>query len=177
MSAVASDDFVPDEEGFEEDEDQELRHRLGLRPIWYLDRDVEAGPHSHPDPGTCPPWCWIAQPGNEGYGHEMEPGNPFRASHRLEPAPSIVASFYSGESVHLHEQPPGTRTATIEVNLAQRGQGDPRIDIGLRQYQHRRGVGWEQVYDYKRLQLSLDDTQELVTSLQYVLEQARGESK
>src|SRR4051812_35673300 len=74
----------------------------------------------------------------------------------------------------LHEQPSGTRTATIETNLEQTGRGDPHIDLALRRYRHKPGsTHWEQLYDHKRLRLSLGDARELVIALNYVLRSPR----
>jgi len=132
------------------------RRELGLRPTRYPDNG------SHPDQGSCPSWCWIAQ--NEGYNHEVDPHHPLDAEHRLEANPSVVASLYPGTNLALGAaECRHIYTVTIEPRLEQRGQAQPVINLAMRTYENR-----EQVYVDELLRLTVTDARELVAALEFL---------
>jgi hypothetical protein len=87
--------------------------------------------------------------------------------HTLEGTPSIVASQYEGSEMNgIGDDPDIVCTATIEPRLQQLGQRDPRIDVYLCRG-HRDRAKFEKV-----LRPSLDDAQELIVALNYLIKVA-----
>lgn len=142
-------DIVTSIDELEEPEDRALRTDLGLRPSYYPDRS------SHPDTRPCPSWCWVGQSDGE-YDHEIDVHHPMTAEHSMSGAPRIVASQYAGEAVRREGW---TQTATIELHLRQRGQGEPLIEVYLRQW-----LGQKQHFE-EVLRLSVTDAEELSRAL------------
>jgi hypothetical protein len=148
-------------ESIEEDEDIDLRARLGFRS------PLIASNGPHPDSEHCPSWCWLTADNPEGYDHEIDPHHPMTAHHTLASTPSIVASLYPGE--HMRSEYDAVHTATLETHLDQDGGQDPVIAVNLRHYPERH----KQEYD-QRLRLTVSDARELITALTYVCDVAEG---
>ena len=129
------------------------------------------GTRQHPDQRPCPPWCWVAADNPKGrYSHEIETDHPFEATHHSDKAFSIAASQYQGRPA---ADPCDVFTATLELHLEQRGQGDPMIDVALRDYHNERDDDgrwhWRMNYDDERLKLSVEDARELIAMLEHVV--------
>ena len=90
------------------------------------------------------------------------------ASHALEPAPSILASFY--ESDLERQEPHGVAAAQIETHLVQLGGDEPQITVYLRDYPDRKRRFEE------RLRLTVADAREVITALSYVCEVAERDA-
>jgi hypothetical protein len=146
---------------YEEPSETALRDTLGLRPTHY--GRLEA----HPDTAPCPPWCWIGLSHGE-FEHELSLKHPMTATHRIEGAPSIVASLYGGGSLTTGGDP--VEVATIIVGLAQNGSSEPVVEVSLRQYVDRK------LRLDDALNLSVADARELVSALTYVVGIVDGES-
>ncbi|MGC4112334.1 MAG: hypothetical protein QM747_18330 [Nocardioides sp.] len=128
--------------------------------------------NDHPDTRPCPPWCWIVTDNPDGsYTHDIsgtvEPRRMFEVEHTTHRRYPVVASLYTG-----HVARGGADladTATIELNLRQVGQREPRIDVALRHNVWEQGKGWVPEYDYQRLKLSIEDARELSAMLAHVV--------
>ena len=150
-------DRTEDPMGFEEPEDYVLRQQLGLRPVRY---SQDTATHGHPDQRPCPSWCWVAQDDTEG--HFIEPAHPFEAVHTLPATPSVAASLYgAGRNADL------ASVSTIEPRLEQVGQAPPVINVALRLWR-----GKEMDYTDELLRLSIDDAEDLIAALSYLVKVA-----
>ena len=91
-------------ESIEEDEDIDLRGRLGFRS------PLIASNGPHPDSEHCPSWCWLTADNPQGYDHEIDPHHPHdRASHtgidtldRREPLPRRAHAIGVRRGSHGH---------------------------------------------------------------------------
>ncbi len=140
-------------EDFEEQDQQQVRDKLGLRPIAY---DMSAEPGTHPDQRPCPSWCWVGQ--SDEYDHEIDPRSPFVAMHSYDVRLGIASSRYRG-----HRSGQLATPATIEAHLEQPGQSRPSIEVSLRHW-----PAGQMEYE-QRLSLGITDAQELATLLLYLV--------
>lgn len=88
------------------------------------------------------------------------------ATHSMECTPSVALSLYPAD-------PPrgaGSRyvlLTALEPRLQQHGQQEPTIQVGMRTYE-----GREQQYVDDFLRLSIDDAEDLITALSYLVKVA-----
>ena len=161
MTATAepSTELLEDPTEYLEPETYTLQAKLGLRPHHFQ----ENGPH--PDTQPCPSWCWIAKWGKDG--HEIEWRHPLEATHTMEGTPQIAASLYPAEPGS--QAYPTVVMATIEPRLQQVGQQPPTIRVAFRSYE-----GREQTYNDELLKLSIDDAEDLIAALSYLVKTAES---
>ncbi|HXH79106.1 hypothetical protein, partial [Nocardioides sp.] len=82
--------------------------------------------------------------------------------------PTVFASRYAGHcSGNSSTGDRDIRAATIEPHLKQRGQGEPVIDVYLRHWPQYNNLKFE-----KRLSLSVQDAQDLIVALEFLVETA-----
>lgn len=140
-----------------------LNQLLGIRPTEFS-QDHET---QHIDDRPCPPWCYSTV--HPDYPHEVLADHPGFALHFLEPAPRVLATCYRGWSYKGYRE---VSAAAVELKLEQMGQGAPRIELWLRRQDPNNP--YSSTLE-KRLALSIEDTWDLITALQYVVEVANGD--
>lgn len=121
-----------------------------------------------PDQRPCPSWCWILTSNPDGFAHDttdVDPAAPFEVDHHTHGFYKVTASKYGADVAEGRTVTP----ATLELNLAQLGQSDPRIDVALRHDVWVAGKGTQQEYDDERRKLSIGDARELVVMLEHVI--------
>lgn len=145
---------IEDPNNWEDDADYARRQQLGLRPIYYPQPDLVRD-HRHPDSRPCPAWCEMGQ---RGYEHEVTDVTPFNARHAA-PNITIAASRYKGYRIDG-----GVAAAEWIMAMRAAGTSTPLIHVLLSCADYEKNV--------ERMVLSIDDAQDMVTVLQYLIAQA-----
>jgi hypothetical protein len=83
----------------------------------------------------------------------------------MEPAPKVAVSLYPGHFGHTPDRI--IRAATLEPRLEQLGDAVPTMRLAFR-----RDDGDAQLLDHDYLRLTLEDAQELVTALTFLISTA-----
>lgn len=145
----------------EEPTDAAVRVGLGLRPAYYdLDEDTI-------DPRPCPAWCFYGQNRDK---HEIHAEHPFDAFHTVGTGADVVLSRYEAERFPRTDMQEGHfDVATLHVDVAQRGQGEPDIEVRFR-------VDGYSAFEIETngLRLSVVDAKELATPLTYFVDVLEG---